>query len=157
MRPTTSTSTPETRFWNASGVDVSLNADGLDVRTESLAALLAGGVAFDTPPFAAPAEPAAANTAFTLYRDRATAMKEPRRRSPRRYVLYFNESVRGLSVGAPVTLFGLQVGEVTDVGLTFDPETQVFRPRANITFFPERLIAQLVRSRKKLPPRRWRS
>ena len=37
-------------------------------------------------------------------------------------MLHFNESVRGLSAGAPVTLFGLQVGEVTDVGLTFDPQ-----------------------------------
>ena len=53
--------------------------------------------------------------AFTLYRNRAIAMKQP---DPveRRFVLYFNESVRGLSVGAPVTLFGLQVGEVTEVG-----------------------------------------
>ena len=29
--------TAETRFWNASGIDVSVGADGVDVRTESLA------------------------------------------------------------------------------------------------------------------------
>src|SRR5262249_27107762 len=40
-----------TRFWNASGIDVSVGADGVNVRTESLIALLAGGVAFDVPPF----------------------------------------------------------------------------------------------------------
>ena len=39
------------------------------------------------------------------------------------YVLYFNESLRGLSVGAPVTLLGLPAGEVTDVGLAIDPAT----------------------------------
>src|SRR5262250_2789623 len=50
---------PETRFWNASGIDVSLGAGGLDVRTQSLVALLAGGLAFDSPPFAGSAEPAA--------------------------------------------------------------------------------------------------
>src|SRR5262245_2197110 len=44
---------PETRFWNASGIDVSVGAGGVDVRTQSLVALLAGGLAFDTPPFAA--------------------------------------------------------------------------------------------------------
>ena len=45
--------TIETRFWNVSGVNVTLNADGINVRTESVAALLAGGVAFDVPEFAA--------------------------------------------------------------------------------------------------------
>jgi paraquat-inducible protein B len=135
--------TTETRFWSVSGINVSLGADGLEVRTESVAALLAGGVAFDTPDFLSSAAEAPANTAFPLYRDRATAMKQP---DPveRRYVLHFNESVRGLSIGAPVTLFGLPVGEVTSIGLTFDPKTLVFRPRVLITFFPDRLVAELA-------------
>ena len=51
--------TTETRFWNASGINVSVGADGLEVRTESVAALIAGGVAFDTPDFLSPAGPAA--------------------------------------------------------------------------------------------------
>ncbi|MGE5669274.1 MAG: intermembrane transport protein PqiB, partial [Betaproteobacteria bacterium] len=54
-----------TRFWNAGGIDVSVGADGVDVRTESLVAALVGGVAFDTPNGLAPAEQAAPNTAFT--------------------------------------------------------------------------------------------
>src|SRR5262249_5630023 len=91
--------TPGTRFWNASGLDVSVGAGGVEVRTQSLVALLAGGLAFDTPPFAAKAEPAAANTVFTLYSDQATALKQPETVATR-YVLYFNESLRGLSVGA---------------------------------------------------------
>ena len=119
--------TNETRFWNVSGVNVTLDADGMIVRTESLAALLRGGVAFDVPDFVTRGKPAPANTVFTLYRYRGIAMKEPDA-VERRYVLHFNESVRGLSVGAPVTLFGLQVGEVTDVGLTFDPDAGAFRP-----------------------------
>ena len=36
-----------------------------------------------------------------------------------------------------MTLFGLPVGEVTDVGLSFDPATRRFRPRVLITFFPD--------------------
>jgi paraquat-inducible protein B len=62
----------------------------------------------------------------------------------RRYVLHFNESLRGLSVGAPVTLYGLRVGEVADVGLDFDAVNRVFRPRVLITFFPDRVIARLA-------------
>jgi len=134
--------TDTTSFWNASGIHVSIGAAGVDVHTESLAALIGGGVAFDVPEFQSAGTPVAANTAFTLYRDRALAMKQPDP-DERRYALYFNESVRGLSVGAPVTLFGLQVGEVTAVGLTFDQAKAVFRPRAMITLFPDRIDGML--------------
>jgi paraquat-inducible protein B len=133
---------PGTRFWNASGVDFSVGAGGMEVRTQSLVALLAGGLAFDTPSFAPQAEPAAANTAFTLYSDQATAMKQPDSVAAH-YVLYFSESLRGLSVGAPVTLFGLQAGAVTDVGIDLDPATLNIRGRVEIVTFPERLIARL--------------
>jgi paraquat-inducible protein B len=135
--------TTETRFWNASGINISVGADGVDVHTESLAALIAGGLAFDAPAFLSPGEPAAANATFTLYRDRAIAMKQP---DPieRRFVLYFDESVRGLSVGAPVTMYGVRAGEVAEVGLSLDPATQAIRPRVLITFFPERLIGRLA-------------
>jgi paraquat-inducible protein B len=133
---------PGTRFWNASGVDISLGANGLDVRTESLVALLAGGLAFDTPAFLPPAEPAAANSVFNLSSDRATAMRRPESIAMP-FVLYFKEPLRGLSIGAPVTFFGLQVGEVTDVGLRFDPVTLDVTPRVDIDFFPERLIERL--------------
>src|SRR6266498_302427 len=104
--------TPGTRFWNASGVDVSVGAGGVDVRMQSVVSLLAGGLAFETPPFVAKAEPAAPDTVFTLYSDQVTAMKQPDAIATR-YVLHFSESLRGLSVGAPVTLLGLQAGEVT--------------------------------------------
>jgi paraquat-inducible protein B len=138
--------TPGTRFWNASGVDVSLGAGGIDVRTQSLVSVLAGGVAFDTPPFAAVAEAAAADTVFTLYADKATAMKQPDSISMH-YVLHFNESLRGLSVGAPVTILGLPAGEVTDVGLAIDPATMNIRGRVEIVSFPERLVARLGSSK----------
>lgn len=133
---------PGTRFWVASGIDVSLNADGVSVRTESLVALLIGGLAFDVPPFEPTAQPAATDTAFTLYSDRATALKAPDAIA-RQYVLHFNESLRGLSVGAPVTFLGLAAGEVTSVGLEVDEAKANIRPRVLITFYPERLIAHL--------------
>ena len=134
--------TPETRFWDASGIDVSLTADGLNVRTQSLVSLLAGGVAFDVPSFLSAADPAEEDAVFTLFGNQASALKQP---DPvaRRYVIY-TDSLDGLQVGAPVKILGVRAGEVAELGLTLDPETRAFRPRLLITFFPERLIAQLT-------------
>jgi paraquat-inducible protein B len=133
---------PSTRFWNASGIDVSVGATGVEVRTESLVALIAGGVAFDTPASTRSVQPAAANAVFTLHPDRTAALKQPDLIA-RRYVLYFKETLRGLAVGAPVTLLGLPAGEVVDVGLDLDPVSAVLRGRAEIVVYPERLLRRL--------------
>jgi len=65
-------------------------------------------------------------------------------------VVYFTESLRGLSVGAPVTLLGLPAGEVTAIGLDLNPSTKSIRGRAEIVFYPERLIARLQQSQAAL-------
>jgi paraquat-inducible protein B len=132
----------ESRFWNASGLDVSVGANGVQVHTESLVALIAGGLAFDNPPFAVESEPATPKTIFTLYEDQASAMKQPEAIA-QHYVLFFNESMRGLSVGAPVTLLGLPGGEVVDVGIEIDPKTMKIQGRVEIVAYPERLVSRL--------------
>jgi paraquat-inducible protein B len=135
---------PETRFWQASGLDFSLNADGLNVQTESLASLLIGGVAFDTPTESAEADPAPADARFELFGDQASAMKAPERRSVH-YVLYFDESVRGLSAGAPVTLLGLPIGEVVSVRLEAGSRKDLkVRARVRVATFPQRFLDVLV-------------
>jgi paraquat-inducible protein B len=131
-----------TRFWNASGIDVSVGAGGVELRTQSLVSVLAGGVAFETPPFSVKAASAAADTVFTLYSDQATAMKQPEAIA-RRYVLFFRESMRGLSVGAPVTVLGLPVGQVTGVGLEIEPKTLRLRGRVEFVAYPEQFIERL--------------
>src|SRR3954454_18899063 len=42
----------QTRFWDASGISLGLGPQGLDVKMESLRALILGGIAFATPPVA---------------------------------------------------------------------------------------------------------
>ena len=90
---------PVTRFWNASGIDVKLDADGLNVQTESLAAVLAGGLAFDDGPiedlfFAAGSMPGE----FTLYKNETEAMAPPDG-DPRYVRMRFAQALRGLEVG----------------------------------------------------------
>jgi paraquat-inducible protein B len=133
-----------TRFWNAGGLNVSLSAGGLDIRTASVSALLAGGLEFDTPPSGNAPEPAAADQAFVLYRDRAEANKQPHP-DAKRFVIYFTESPHGLAVGAPVTFLGLRAGEVTAVGLERDAARGELRPRVEIAVFPEH-VSELLPS-----------
>ena len=89
--------TPNTRFWQASGIDVSLSASGLSVQTQSVLSILIGGIAFETPP-TEPVDarrPPADNT-FILYANRTQAF-EPPPRNPQTYQLIFKQSVRGLA------------------------------------------------------------
>ena len=143
--------TANTRFWNAGGFDVIADANGLDLRTESLISALVGGIAFDSPRLPEGAPAANADTQFELHRDRSSAMKAPDP-GTRRYVLRFNETLRGLQVGAPVTFLGLPAGEVTAIDLELDKARRDVRPRVTVSFHPERRLAELDTSRKDHPP-----
>ena len=127
------------RFWNASGIDLSLDATGVRLNTQSIATVLVGGIAFDTPTEAGvePEPRAAANSNFILWRDRAEALK-PRETVVETYVMRFPQSVRGLSVGAAVDFRGVQLGEVSSIDLEYDPARVDFRTVVQIKLFPER-------------------
>jgi paraquat-inducible protein B len=113
---------PGTHFWNASGIGISTSGGGFKLEVESLQAVLAGGVAFETPPAAAHEKMAKADTTFDLYNDRAAA-EEAGFTMKVQALVEFEGSVRGLSVGSPVTLRGMMIGRVTDVRLVIDAAT----------------------------------
>jgi paraquat-inducible protein B len=117
--------TPNTRFWQASGIDMSLSASGLSVQTQSILSILVGGVAFETPATGPVLSAAEADTEFTLFRDREEAFRLPAQ-NPQTYVVVFKESVRGLTPGAPVEFKGIRIGEVTEVRAQFDESTFQF-------------------------------
>ena len=134
--------TAGTKFWQASGIDVTMGANGLTVQTQSVLSVLIGGIAFETPPTSQDTKPAAAKTVFPLYGDRNAAVaKHETIVVP--YVLYFKEGLRGLTVGAPVTYLGLPVGEVTEIGFEYDEATGTIRPRVDIAIYPARLLAHV--------------
>ena len=134
---------PNTRFWQASGIDMQLSANGLNVHTQSLLSILIGGIAFETPSNGPVLPAAEANSLFPLYVSRAQAY-EPPPRNPQTFQLIFNESVRGLEAGAPVELRGIKVGEVVDIRAQVDAKTLKFSIPVIIQLDAQRLGVKVV-------------
>ena len=128
----------QTRFWNASGVDLALDASGVKLQTQSLVTLLVGGVSFEMPPEQNALPPVAPHTRFPLWDSRAEAFRE-RVTEVETFTLRFTQSVRGLAVGAPVDLRGITVGEVRQIDFEFDRKQRRLLTRVEVHLWPERL------------------
>ena len=135
--------TTAARFWHASGIDLSIDSAGLKVQTQSAVAVLEGGLAFETPPNSTLAPAAPADTKFELFNDRDSAMRHPYTEI-QHYRMYFKESLRGLSTGAPVDLHGIHVGEVSGFGIEYDQDEGIFRFPVDVDFYPEMLHEHYV-------------
>ena len=136
--------TTNSRFWNASGIDVSIGADGLKVNTQSLATVLAGGVAFQDPPGPRQDAPSAEDATYQLFADRTTAMAMPDG-EPYYIRMRFGQSVRGLAVGAPVEFLGVNIGRVVSLHLDYDEQTQRFPMVVGAVIYPQRLGTAYVK------------
>lgn len=131
--------TTQSRFWNASGVDVSLTAGGLKVNSQSLASIAAGGLAFANAPAAGASAPTAAEgTRFTLFPDQQSALAPPDG-PPMPVRMAFQHNARGLTVGAPVEVLGVEVGKVTGVALHHDNTSHHFQVEVEADLYPRRL------------------
>ncbi|PHV08315.1 mammalian cell entry protein [Janthinobacterium sp. BJB412] len=128
-----------TRWWHASGIDVRLDSNGFKLNTQSLAALVVGGISFETI-YNGPGsdKPAANGASFQLAPDLASAMREPDG-EPITSVFYFDQSLRGLSPGAPVDFRGIVLGEVRSVGVEYDAVKKSFRMPVTVNLYPGRL------------------
>jgi paraquat-inducible protein B len=121
-----------TRFWNASGITLSGGLSGIQIKSESLQSLMAGGIAFDTPipnvklkrriPF------------FLLHEDQEAANRSGTT------VTIRVDRADGLKVGTPVRFKGLDVGKVEQVDLTKDLQAVLLKAR--ITEVPERIARE---------------
>jgi paraquat-inducible protein B len=127
-----------TRFWNVSGLDIAVDANGVRVDAESFVTMIIGGVAFDTPENLEPAGPAEDGDVFRLYEKHADVY-EMTYTEKAHYVMYFSGSVRGLSRGAPVEFRGIKIGEVTDVTLEYDESRLEVRIPVVIAIETERI------------------
>jgi paraquat-inducible protein B len=130
--------TRATRFWNASGIDLTLGADGMKLRTQSIASVLAGGVAFDLAPTAQDVGETPSGTEFTLFEDAVAAMAPPDG-EPHYVRMRFARSLRGLSVGAPVDFVGVNIGQVFSLDLDYDVEHKSFPVIVTALIYPQRM------------------
>ncbi|MGE3623551.1 MAG: intermembrane transport protein PqiB [Bdellovibrionales bacterium] len=117
------------RFWNASGFTVKL-AGGLHIEFQSLKSVFAGGIAFMMPPGDPDAPPASANSTFPLYDNRKAAELADGNVVP--CVTNFETPIKDLAPGSPVQIYGMPVGEVTDVRLLVDPAQG--KPKVRVAF-----------------------
>jgi paraquat-inducible protein B len=126
------------RFWNASGIDVNMGAEGVKIDTQSMISIMLGGVAFDLPDLQKPGQAAEQNQVFTLYKNRESA-QERTYAFKKYYMLYFDQNVRGLNPGAPVEIMGIKLGEVVDIKLELNTDDLAARVAVLIMIEPQRV------------------
>lgn len=130
--------TDKTVFWNASGLDVALDATGLRVDAQSLATVIAGGIAFDVRDPAAKSVVAAEGASYDLYSDRAHAMTPPDGVRVKAK-LRFHDQIRGVAVGTMLDFGGVNLGYVDQVEPGYDEIAHALYFDVTASVFPERL------------------
>ncbi|MBA3542872.1 MAG: MCE family protein, partial [Chthoniobacterales bacterium] len=116
-----------TKFWNVSGVDIEVGANGLQLHAGTLESLIVGGITFGQAEGALSAPPVEDGATFVLYDSLADTKKFVMRNSLP-YLLLFSGSVRGLNEDAPVEFRGVRIGTVNGVSFSYlpnDPERRV--------------------------------
>ncbi|HEY5101710.1 MAG TPA: MlaD family protein [Steroidobacteraceae bacterium] len=128
----------DTRFWNASGLDIALGAQGVHMVASSWTQLLSGGVEFHTPSSDSSEPPSPAGAEFRLYDDKNTAEKDPRGNALT-YEIDFTGPVSGIERGTPVELLGAQIGQVRSVELEYDDASRRLHTPVLVALDPVRV------------------
>jgi paraquat-inducible protein B len=132
---------PETRFWNAGGVDLSVGSQGVRVRANSWQQLLSGGISFETSTAVLASPPSPAGADFPLYENRQHALAAPR--GPEiLYAAEFQGNQRGLEPGITVELQGKEVGEVKEVHQRYDDHHHALVTRVSFSVDPDRVTVE---------------
>ena len=134
--------TSNTRFWDTSGISVSLGAGGVSLDFSSLASLVEGGISFGT--LVSGGEAVEPGHSYQLYSDeeeaRASLINDPSARTLR-VLAVFDGAVSGLTEGTAVRFRGLPVGEVSDITMVAADQggRKVVKLNAILALSPARL------------------
>jgi len=127
-------------FWNASGVRVNINKNGVEINSDSLISIFLGGITFDSP-VQDQMEPAVAGETFQLFPGQQD-IKDERYSVKTRYIAYFTDSVRGLVPGASVEFKGIRIGQVEEVLPEIDVLSSSFRVKTVLAIEPQRFTPE---------------
>jgi paraquat-inducible protein B len=139
--------TEDTRFWNDSGINVKLDSSGIQVQTQSLVSMMIGGLSFETPDNSTSTSVVPAKSVFKLFQNREQAMAA-KDVLLREMVLYFKESLRGLSAGAPLDFRGINVGKVRAINVEYDQKKRTLRFPVTIDIDATQLRARAAKGTK---------
>ncbi|RWR01995.1 paraquat-inducible protein B [[Pantoea] beijingensis] len=138
--------TTNVRFWKDSGIAVDMSASGMRVEMGSLTTLFSGGVSFDVPDGRELGHPAQNNAEYQLFDDQRS-IQDSLFTEHQDFVMFFNDSIRGLQPGAPVEFRGIRLGTVAQVPFLVPGTNQQlntdYRIPVLIRIEPERFINRL--------------
>lgn len=140
--------TDNTRFWNTSGIDISAGADGFRLRTPSFQAMLTGGISFDVTAGEQPGKSAKDGMIFTLYRDEDAA-RHSAFNPTLKFLLLFDQTVRGLTEKSPVEYRGITIGRVAEISFDLVPEAGDMRIPVLIEIDPTLMRPETARQMTK--------
>ncbi len=121
-----------TRFWNASGVEVEVNSAGVSARMESLTSLIIGGIAFETPKSRISKE-IDGERAFRLFESYKVAQDNTQKDNKLFYEMYFDDSLHGLSRGSVIEFSGVKVGKVEGIRLVKTDDGSHIKARVKVS------------------------
>lgn len=112
----------KTRFWNASGIDLKLGAEGVQLHSGTLESIVSGGITFSDPERKeSGGRHVRDGKKYVLY-DNFDASRRVEFNPTMPYLLLFTGSVRGLNSDAPVEFRGIQVGTVSGISFQYLPD-----------------------------------
>ncbi|WP_434777814.1 intermembrane transport protein PqiB [Neisseria sp. Ec49-e6-T10] len=124
------------RFWITSGIDIQTTPEGLKLRSGALPTLLGGGISFGLPEGQNEGSAVQQNARFVLFADVDRVKQSPSERSIY-YVVFFDQSIRGLAPDSPVEFQGIRVGSVVQL--------PYFEKDKSLHMLQERSIPVLIR------------
>lgn len=138
--------TKNTRFWLDSGFTVDLSSEGMNFQMSSLQTLISGGISFDVPDGWIAGEAAKTGDKYELFENKQSTLDSLYTRNDN-FLIFFNESIRGLSIGAPVEFRGIRIGTVVQAPYYIPEMWKLYKNQINIPVLisiePDRIRSNL--------------